>query len=63
VPHPLEATRQDMQEKAPNEFDRVECHKALTIASLVILPPERHLAIGTGEEPPIRDGHTMRVAG
>ena len=52
-----------MQEKASNEFDRVECHEALTIAALVILPPERHLAIVTGEEAPIRDGHTMRVAG
>jgi hypothetical protein len=31
VPHPLETTRQDMQEKASNEFDRVECHEALTI--------------------------------
>jgi hypothetical protein len=63
VPHPLEAPRQDVQEKAPNEFDRVEGHEALAIAALVILPPERHLAILTGEEPPIRDGHPMRVAG
>jgi hypothetical protein len=42
VPHPLETTRQDMQEKAPNEFDRVECHEALAIAALVILPRHRH---------------------
>ena len=52
-----------MQEKASNEFDRVEGHEALPIASLIILPPECHLTIVTGEEPPIRDGHTMRVAG
>ena len=63
VPHPLKTTRQDMQEKASNEFDRVEGHEALTITSLVILPPERHLTIVTGKEPPIRNGHTMRVAG
>jgi hypothetical protein len=63
VPHPLEATRQDMQEKAQNEFDRIERHEALAIAALVILPPECHLAIVTGEEPPIRDGHPMCVAG
>jgi hypothetical protein len=63
VPHPLETTRHDRQEKAANEFDRVECHEALTIAALVILPPERHLTIVTGEEPPIRDGYPMRVAG
>jgi hypothetical protein len=63
VPHPLEATRQDMQEKAPNAFDGVKRHEVLTIASLVILPPERHLAIVTGEEPSMRDGHPMRGAG
>jgi len=63
VPHPLEATRQDMQEKAPEEFNRVERHEALAITSLVILPPEGHLAIGTGKEPPIRNGHAMCVAG
>src|SRR4029453_2504180 len=45
------------------EFDRVEGHEALTIASLVILPPKRHLTIVTGEAPPIRGGHPMRVAG
>jgi hypothetical protein len=52
-----------MQEKAPKKFDRVERHEALAIASLVILPPERHLTIITSEEPPIGDGHPMRVAG
>src|SRR4030095_8201735 len=52
-----------MQKKAPDEFDRVERHEALAIAALIILPPEGHPAIGTGEEPPIRDGHPMRVAG
>ena len=63
VPHPLEATRQDMQEKAPNEFDRVKRHEALAIAPLIVFPSERHLAIVTGEEPPIGDGHAMRIAG
>ena len=63
VPHPLEATRQDMQEQAPEEFDRVERHEALAITSLVILPPEGHPAIGTGKEPPIGNGHAMGVAG
>ena len=63
VPYPLEATRQDMQEKAPNEFDRVERHEALALAPLIIFPSERHLALSTGEEPPIGDGHAMRIAG
>src|SRR4030095_14307839 len=63
VPHPLEAPRQDMQEPAPEEFNSVERHGALTIPSWVTLPPEGHVAIGTGQEPPIRNGHAMRVAG
>ena len=52
-----------MQEKAPKEFNRIKRHKALVMTSLVILPPEGHLAIGTGKEPPIGNGHAMRVAG
>jgi hypothetical protein len=63
VPHPLEATRQDMQEKAPNACDRVKRHEALAIASLRVFPSERHLAIVTGEEPSIGDGQAMRIAG
>jgi len=55
--------RQDMQEKAPQELDGVERHGALPIATLVILPAECHLAISAGEEPPIGDGHPMRVPG
>ena len=51
-----------MQEKATNEFDGVEGHRPLPVATVVILPPKRHLAILTGEEPPIGDGHAMRVA-
>ena len=52
-----------MQEKAPNEFDRVKRHEALAIAPLIVFPSERHLAIVTGEEPSIGDGHAMRIAG
>ena len=63
VPHPLAATRQDRQEKAPNACDGVQRHEALALAALVILPPERHLALVTGEEAPMRDGHTRRGAG
>src|SRR5262249_30714883 len=63
VPHPLKATRQDMQEKAPKEFDRVEPHEAPATDLLIVCPSERHLAIGTGEEPSIGDSHTMGIAG
>ena len=36
---------------------------ALAIAPLIVFPSERDLAIVTGEEPPIGDGHAMRIAG
>jgi hypothetical protein len=52
-----------MQEKAPNEFDRVERHEAVAITPLIVFPSERHLAIVTGEEPSIGDGHAMCIAG
>lgn len=63
VANPLEATGQNMEEKPSEEFDGVEGHRALPIAALVILPSERHLAIGTGEEPPIGDRPSMCIAG
>jgi hypothetical protein len=59
----LEAPREDMQQEAPEKFDGVERHAALAIAVLVILPAEGHLAILTGEEPPLGDGDAMRGAG
>ena len=52
-----------MEEKPPEEFDGVQRHGPLSIPSLVVFPPECHLAIATGEQPPIRDGHPMGVAG
>jgi hypothetical protein len=62
VPHPLQPPRQDMQEKAAQEFDGVEGPRPLLVTMAVILPPKRHLAIRTGEEPPIGDRHAMGVA-
>jgi hypothetical protein len=59
----LEAPREDMQQEAPEKFDRVKCHTALAMPMLIILPAEGHLAIRTGEEPPLGDGDAMRVAG
>jgi hypothetical protein len=50
-----------MQQEAPEKFDGVQPHDALAIAVLVILPAEGDLAIVTGEESPIGDGHPMRI--
>jgi hypothetical protein len=62
MPDTLEAPRKDMQEKPPKEFDGVECHGALPIAALVVFPSKRDMAICAGQQAPIGDGHTMRVA-
>jgi hypothetical protein len=59
----LKAAGQDMEEKPPEEFDRVERHEALPIPVLGVFPPEGHPAVATGQEPPIRDGHAMGIAG
>jgi hypothetical protein len=63
MPEPLEAAGQDMEEKPAEEFDRVERHEALPIPALVVFPPKGHPAVVTGQEPPIRDGHPMGIAG
>ena len=63
VPDVLEPTRQDVEEKAADEFDRVQGHDPLAIPSGVIPPAKRHPARLQGEEPPVRDRHTMGVAG
>jgi len=59
VSHALAAPGQDMQEKPPEACDGLEGHRARAIASLRVLPPERDLAICTGQKPPIGDRHAM----
>src|SRR5918911_4558811 len=59
----LEAMRQDMKEKPSEKFDGLQRHGALPIPPLVVFPPKRHLAVATGQQPPIGDGHPMGVAG
>jgi hypothetical protein len=61
VPEPLEPPGQDVEQKATQEFYRLQRQSALPIASLVILPAEGHCAILAGEEPSSADGYPMRV--
>ena len=63
MPEPLEPPGQDVEQKATQEFHRIQRQSALPIASLVILPAEGHGAILAGEEPSIADSYPMRVAG
>jgi hypothetical protein len=52
-----------MEEQSSEEFDGVKRHCALSIAPLIVFPSKRDLSIGAGEQPPIRDGHAMRIPG
>jgi hypothetical protein len=38
----LEASGQDMEQEAPDEFDGIEGHEALTVAMGIIFPPKGH---------------------
>jgi hypothetical protein len=63
VPHALETTGQDMQQKPSDEFDGLQRHDALPILPLIVFPSERDLAVVTRQQPPIGDGDAMGVAG
>lgn len=58
----LEASGQDMEQEAPDEFDCIEGHEALTVAMGIIFPPKGHPPILQREQTTIRDRHAMRIA-
>ncbi len=55
------AARQHMQQKPAQEFVGGDGHFALLVAVGIILPPERDLAIGEGDESVVGNGHAMGV--
>ena len=59
--HPFEATGENMEEKPSEACDGVQRHRALPIPPLRVLPSERHLPIGAGEQPPMGDRYPMGV--
>jgi hypothetical protein len=63
VAQPLEAVRWDVEHQPPQKFHGIERQGAQTVAPLIILVAERHLAVLQGHEPVIGDGDAMRVAG
>ena len=56
-----EALRQDVQEKAAEEFIGVERQRADLAAVAIVLPPKRDRVVGDVDEPVIRDGDAVRV--
>ena len=58
-----EAGRQDMEQKAADELDRIEGHDAAAVVVPGVAPAKAHLAVVEAEEPSVGDGDPMRVAG
>ena len=57
-----EALRQDVQQKAAQEFVDVERERADLTAVPIVLPPKRDGVVGDVDEPVIRDGDAVGVA-
>ena len=65
VANAMEAARQDVQEKAADELGRLERHGLEPVAAFdaVILPFEGYARVVEREEPGVRDGDAVGVAG
>lgn len=61
IANPDKTLRQDVQQKTPEEFLRVEGERADLIAVAIILPAKRHRVVRDGDEPVIGDRDAVRV--
>src|SRR5438067_5107929 len=61
----MKALRQYVEQEAPDELVGAECHGAVPRlpVTAVILVAERHAALVESNEPAVRDGDAMSVAG
>lgn len=64
VAHAVEAVREDVQKKVPNELVRAKAHDLLAIATIatVILPSKGNMAIIDLDDAAVGDGNPMSVA-
>ena len=58
-----EAGRQDMEQEAADELDRIEVHDAAAVVVPGVPPAEAHLSVLEAEEPSVGDGDPVGVAG
>ena len=58
-----EAGRQDVEQEAADELDRIELHDDAAVVMPGVSPAEAYLAIFKTEESSVGDGNPMRVAG
>src|SRR5258708_39885590 len=63
VANTVEPTRQNVEQKSPDELVRREGHDFLLIVVAVVSPVEFHLAIFDVDDPVIGNGDAVRVAG
>jgi hypothetical protein len=61
VANPDEAFREDVEEKAPEEFLRVDGECAELAAVAIVLPPKGDRVVGDGDEAVIRNRDAVRV--
>src|SRR5690348_8386010 len=61
----MEPLGQNMQQEAPDELVWRECHRAKPRPAIaaVILVAERHTALVEADQPAVRDGDAMCIAG
>ncbi len=62
VANAVEPTRQNVQQKSPDELVRREGHGFLLIVIAVVSPVKFHLALFDVDEPMIGNGHAVGVA-
>ncbi len=58
-----EAGRQDVEQEAADELDRVESHDAAAVVMSRVSPTEAHLSVFEAEGPSVGDGDAVRLAG
>ena len=64
MPDAVETPGQNVEQKAADELGRLECHDLVEVqaAATIVLVSEGHTCLVEREQPPVRDGDTVRVA-
>jgi hypothetical protein len=63
MPNLDESPRQNVQEESPDEFDGIQSHQLLPVSVGGVSPAKCNLTILQANQPAIRDGHPVCIAG
>jgi hypothetical protein len=58
-----ETGRQNVEKEAPDELAAIESHRAAPVVVARVAPAKAHLSVFEADEPSVRDGDPMSVAG